>query len=252
MNLVESFGKSMYKCMNDSMTDTLDCIFKNFIDSFPDGTFGEFDTILKDFPVLGYFISAKNMFLTIRDRFFIKKTLKFFSELHKGEINQQEIEGRIQALENKEDWIYDEIELLISTIERFDREEKSRILSEIYRAYLNKEIKKFEFDDFCSITERLFLSDIIQIRSDYEYKEREERYKMLKIPVNYKEVYTEITGRLLALGLMCISAEVNSKIRYRSNLLEYKVSQKGERYAEILSRINFLDILSGIIVNEEL
>ena len=75
---------------------------------------------------------------------------------------------------------------------------------------------------------------------------------MLKIPVNYKEVYTEITGRLLALGLMCISAEVNSKIRYRSNLLEYKVSQKGERYAEILSRINFLDILSGIIVNEEL
>ena len=247
-NIVPAFGNSLYNAISDAAFDTFDYGFDQLAEEVLTGDFEKYIPIVQEVPIIKYFVAAGKLITAVRDRMFLKKTLKFIAELNHGTVNTEAVKRRQIALAAGEQWVYDELEILISTIEQLDRSEKAKIISEIYRTYLNGEIDRKTFDDFCSITEKLFSGDIIQIRADYEEDEAE---ATTKEALAHGEIqgcvithtrYTELTGRLLALGLMRISAKVGKNLRVDSDILEYTISNKGKEYAKILRGINFLGI----------
>lgn len=175
--------------------------------------------------------------------------IKFLIEFQNSTVNQNEIDKRKDALNNKEKWIYEEIEFLILTLERTDREEKTNIISELYKEYLNGQFTRRNLEEYCSITERLFLVDILQLRADYEYLLEEDARKANPPAGNYaygKTSYIESQGRLLALGLLIISAQTRPRMTTNENLLEYTLSTRGRRYSQILSNIDYLGMSNEI------
>ena len=243
--LVPSFGKSLYHCVSGSIEDTADYALDRLAEELLTGSLEKFIPVIQDVPIVGYFVSAGKVVATVRDQLFLRKTLQFFSELHRGKVNEEEIAKRQLALQNKQKWVYDELEMIITTIEQLDRIEKTKILAEIYRSYLNKEIERDMFDDLFGVTDKLFLGDMIQLRADYHSKKEREKQSRGEMAVCSTIRYLDITGRLLALGLMRISVELTGNTRTNVNILQYTPTKRGEIYAEILNRIDFLGIKDG-------
>lgn len=200
--------------------------------------------VLDDIPLIKWAIAGKKVFATIRDRLFVYKALTFIKEFQTGVVPQQEIEKRRLALENHEAWVERELEIIIATVDNSNRVDKMAILAEIYRCYLHGSIKFSMFDDLCSITENIFLGDIIQIKADYESEQSEKKRSQAKgegVHVITWVRYLERVGRLHALGLMRISAKPKNTTQRDTDLIEYQLSVTGRKFAEILDNINFLD-----------
>ncbi len=250
ISLLPAFAKTLLCTSSDAAIDTFETILDEASEQILISAFPSLAPFAQELPIVKYFVTAGKLVCNVRDQLFLRKTLKFLSDFQKGNVNEKEMQRRRDALDNHEPWIYKELEILIASIEQVNRIEKATILGELYRALVNQIITFSEFDDFCSITEKLFLSDIIQIRSDYETEQQEaENERILKqnsqinfVLFSQKARYIDITGRLLALGLMRISANVGKNLSVNTNLLEYTVTEKGKKYAAILCKINFLGI----------
>ena len=253
MKLIPSFGKTIFDSSSDITIDALDASLDELADNLLSDELSQLNPLIQDLPVVRYFISAGKTALAV------KKSLRFFSQLRKGSVNKEAIEKRRAALENREKWIYREMELIVSTLDRLDEEAKAKVIAELYKTYLNGELNKnrrlneYEFHDLCSVTERLFLLDILQIRADFETEQTRKLYE--KAPPEVYCVSTirhgEMLGRLTALGLMTASVKVGANLRADADILEYEVSSRGKKYAEILSRVDFLGISDNIFFDEE-
>ena len=259
MKLIPSFGKTIFDSSSDITIDALDASLDELADNLLSDELSQLNPLIQDLPVVRYFISAGKTALAVKEYCFVKKSLRFFSQLRKGSVNKEAIEKRRAALENREKWIYREMELIVSTLDRLDEEAKAKVIAELYKTYLNGELNKnrrlneYEFHDLCSVTERLFLLDILQIRADFETEQTRKLYE--KAPPEVYCVSTirhgEMLGRLTALGLMTASVKVGANLRADADILEYEVSSRGKKYAEILSRVDFLGISDNIFFDEE-
>lgn len=259
MKLIPSFGKTIFDSSSDISIDALDACFDELADNLLSDELSQLNPLIQDLPVVRYFISAGKTALAVKEYCFVKKSLRFFSQLRKGSVNKDALEKRRVALENSEKWIYREMELIVSTLDRLDQEAKAKVIAELYRAYLNGELSnnrclnEYEFHDLCSVTERLFLLDILQIRADFETEQTRKLFE--KDPPEAYCVstrrYDEMLGRLTALGLMTASVKVGTNLRANTEILEYEVSSRGKKYAEILSRVDFLGISDNIFFDAE-
>lgn len=241
MNLISSFGESLFGDFSELIKPILDTGLDAILDN----------PAIKAVPIVKNISFAKDIIVCIRDRHFYKKSLKFFSELEKEKVKPEEIEKRKRALEKNEKWIFDELEFLILTIERTDREEKTKIISQLYQDYLNGEIKKEEFDEYCTITERIFLGDIIQLREEWDdilkknitiippLSKSDKDFVTVTAKVIRKYSFEHSQGRLLSLGLLIITSQ---KVHSDPNRLKYSLSYKGKKYCKILEKLNFLDM----------
>lgn len=258
MKLIPSFGKTIFDSSEDITIDALDACFDELADNLLSDELSNLNPLLQELPVVRYFISAGKTALAVKEYCFVKKSLRFFSQLKKGEIDATARERRRIALDKQEKWIYQEMELLVSTLDRLDEEVKAKVIAELYKAYLNGELNanrrlnEYEFHDLCSITERLFILDILQIRADYETEQAKQICdKSDGMVVMQRTRYGETLGRLLALGLMNVSAKVRPGLRADADVLEYEVSNRGRKYAEILSRVDFLGISPQIYIEDK-
>lgn len=240
MNLVPSFGRSLFEAWVDPALDTLELGLDGVLEN----------PVLRSLPLVQYFAAAGRTALAVRDQFFISKTIGFLREFARREAKEEEIARRKAALGAGESWVYRELEFLILTLERTDRAEKTKILSELYHDYLDGKMSRLLFEDCCSITERLFLLDILQLRADYEALVEEEGRKgapPVEWYVSSRTFYPEQQGRLLSLGLLIATAKVHSGVRADENLLGYALSPRGKRYGEILSRLDFLGMTAEML-----
>lgn len=230
-------------------SDNIEIVLNKGLDYVIDNCLGEtvssqLAPIFDDIPLLKWAIAGKKVFTTIRDRRFMQKALTFIRDFQAGEVPQQEVERRRKALGDHEKWVERELEIIIATIDNSNRIDKMAILAEIYRCYLHGSIDFAMFDDLSNITENIFLSDIIQIKADYE----SEQSGKMGGKANGEGVraitwvrYLERVGRLHALGLMRILAKPQNTIQGNTDLIEYELSTTGRKFAEILHNINFLD-----------
>lgn len=258
MELIPSFGKTIFDSSSDITIDALEACFDELADKLLSDEHPTLNPLLQNLPVVRYFISAGKTALAVKEYCFVKKSLRFFSQLKKGTANKEAMEKRRTALAKREKWIYHEIELLVSILDRLDEEAKAKVIAELYIAYLNgelspnRQLNEYEFHDLCRITERLFMLDIVQIRADYETEQaKRQNEKSGGMCVIQTTRYGEMLGRLLALGLMNASAKVGSGLRVDTNLLEFEVSSRGRKYAEILNRVDFLGISSQIYMDKK-
>ncbi|MEW5844114.1 MAG: hypothetical protein AB1775_12710 [Bacteroidota bacterium] len=154
--IVESFTKTMWHSGLEGISEEvlelpLDSILK--------------DESLKDIPIIGYMFKASHLIITIRDRLFLQKVLKFLKELKTIDANRRNnFSKRITTDLKFRNKLTSNLLLLIERQENID---KASILGKVFRAYINEDVDYKMFMRLSSVIDKSFLEDLQNITSYY-------------------------------------------------------------------------------------
>lgn len=243
---------------NDIIRPFGETVFSNIADVGLDYTQLTIDELLglkelQGLPLVRTIASIANVGLAIRERVFAKKTIIFAQHLKDKSLSQEEVQKRIVALKNGDDWIYKELEIIISSIDRLDRDTKAIIEAIIYRKYVNGEMNPSRFEEYLSITERLFLQDLKELKSIYEYENRPHYDDMIvNNMVGQKKIgglqtdrtpveQTVACSRLQSIGLISPVSKPFTEYKLNELAISYKLSHTGKWYSKMLMDEGFLN-----------
>ena len=192
-NLIESFG-SLSEALMDS--------------EIPDG-------VLQNIPFFDVLYKLGKASLSVRDHFFAKKLFKFLFEIK--EITTEERTIFLKDLETKTGQKAGEV--LMMLIERLDNMEKPKIIANLLKAKVNRNISMEKFLRLASIIDRGFLLDLKKL------------YLFEFSLGTYEE---DITESLFSLGLLYIEPITGIKQSLGDNLIiddnsgnKYKITNIG-------------------------
>ena len=146
-NISDSMAKSIFNNeIIQNMTDeTFDKILDGIGFTVPD--------ILRDIPVFKYVVSLYSLSSDIIKCMEVKRQLRFLRELSKCSVNQKELNKRRIAYQNKEKWVYREIEQLCLFISRSNDVNKSQIQAYLYISLVNKDIEYKDFVEYLQVVD---------------------------------------------------------------------------------------------------
>jgi len=149
------------------------------------------DSLLKELPIVKTVISVKKLGQNIHDRNALIQILTFIKELNTGVIDKEKLKKyRIEINSDKkkcEKELGRVLILLNNTIET----QKSQMLANLFRNYINEYINWEEFCEFSEITRSMFVQDIKFLKEIY-IGERKDTLNCNLYPIN----------RLISLGLI--------------------------------------------------
>ena len=151
------------------------------IDSFVEEGF------LKEIPVVNTIVSGLKIAKNIYDRNLLKQTLAFLNEFNSNKIDRRKFEKYKKSIEKDKKKLKNELSRVLIILNMNLDIEKSIILSKLYKARINEDIKWEEFIEFTEITNRLFLADLellkVMWKKDYKsYKENpEDKFRVERI-----------------------------------------------------------------------
>ena len=154
--IIPSFKESLFEEMGDSIAE----LGELGIDSILD------DGIFKELPIVNLLIGIKNTAQNIHDRNLLKQTLEFIKEFNAGNINEEKVQKYKEMLEDSnkaEKELGRVIIILNNTIET----EKTKMIANLYRNFINGNINWEEFCEFSEIVRMLFLKDVLYLRKIY-------------------------------------------------------------------------------------
>lgn len=157
-DIVESFADTMINTSQDTILDLSELGVDAMLE----------EGIVKEVPLIKVGYSLMKTTLAIRDRHNIKKFIKFINEFNSGNIEQNKYDNFKKKIEKKDEELYKNLEYLLLIIDRYAEEEKMKILSKFFIAYINEQISYYEFKDFSVILERFLLSDMTSLSLIYE------------------------------------------------------------------------------------
>lgn len=155
--IIPSFKKSLF----DSATDTIKELGEFGIDSILD------DGLFKEFPIVSLLIGIKNTAQNIHDRNLLKQTLEFIKEFNAGTIKREKLEEYKEKIENDSKKAEQELGRILIILNNTIEFEKSKMIANLFRNYINENITWEEFCEFSEIVRMLFLKDIIYLRKIY-------------------------------------------------------------------------------------
>jgi hypothetical protein len=127
-------------------SDTAELIFDSFLDN----------GVLKDIPIFGTLYKLGKAGIGIRDRYFMKKVLKFLFE-----IKNVTLEDRQKFIDDLEKSTAQKAgETLLILIDRIDNIEKTSILSNLLRSKVQEKISIEKFLRLAITTEKAFIADL--------------------------------------------------------------------------------------------
>ncbi|HFK5586175.1 hypothetical protein CMU71_05800 [Elizabethkingia anophelis] len=136
------------------------------------------DGILKDIPIIGTIINLGKGYLSIQDRIFSKKILKFLFQLK--DIPESE---RIKAIKRIDESQEEKIkvgERLLYLIERADDHIKSEYIGKLFAEYVKENLGYEEFKRCSEIINKSFLDDLIWfLESDVKTLTMEESSELI-------------------------------------------------------------------------
>lgn len=142
-NFTETLSSDNIKNITEDLINVLDCTISAFT----------------EFPFIDYFLKAPKAIISVSDRIFIRKALKFFSDVK--DIPQEERYNFIGELEARgKDTAGD---LLLSLINRLDNIHKVTIVTNLFRAKVLKDITIDDFIRLSSILERIPIVDLYNL-----------------------------------------------------------------------------------------
>lgn len=244
-NIIEEMGKTIFdEPMTDLAIDYLDIGLDLITDS----------AIIEVIPVVKTFVSLYKGTMSIKERFFAKKLMIFASEIYKGDIPENEIIKRKEAIKNNEPWIKKEVEEIAIFLDRFDYGYKAQIFAKLYIAFLNNVICAEKYLNMLSIVDRWqkYDNDLLQLIY------REYKNKSLNISKGERDYVILIDSaskqRLETLGILSIKREVINLLNefgdfYREDALK-EVIKNGEYSLEETYELNYEGIILAEILNE--
>ena len=137
---------------------------KNIIPSFRDSLFSKNTDILTDFPIIKTIASVLKEAYNIYDRNLLKNTLIFIQELNSGTIDEEKYIAYKTTLEHNPNKCEKELGRVILILNNIIDVSKSKMLSRLFKAYINKVLTWEEFCEYSEIVNRIFLEDIALLK----------------------------------------------------------------------------------------
>ena len=172
------------------------------------------DGVLKDIPIVGTIVGVGKLAHNVHDRNLLRQTLTFIKEFNRSSINSGKIEKYRKKLHDSPQKLEEELGRVLILLDQNVDTIKSTFEARFYVAYVDEKISWDTFCELCDITDRLFISDIANLREAYENKgvtiNAGISYKHDRLnSVGLLESDTRITG-----GLVFVDIEEEKKRTY--------------------------------------
>lgn len=148
---------------NDNLKDLSTDYSELALDSFLN------DGVLRDIPFFGTLYKGYKGVLGIRDALFAQKVYKFLTQ-----IKSVPVEERINFIEEIESKKNENIKVgqtLLLIIDKLDDLDKARIIGNLFKATIKKQINYDEFMRLSSIVQKAFNADLLKLSSSSYYEE---------------------------------------------------------------------------------
>lgn len=158
--IIPSFASSLFDESKDSIGD----ITELGIDSLLD------DGVFKDLPIVSMLVGVKNTYQNIHDRNLLKQTLTFIKQFNSGSINQEKLNKYRDMLNTDSKKAEKELGRVLIILNSTIDMEKSQMLANLYKSYINEKINWNQFCEFAEIIKMLFLNDFNIIDLIYKHQ----------------------------------------------------------------------------------
>ncbi|MBQ3519459.1 MAG: hypothetical protein IJA31_09085 [Clostridia bacterium] len=200
--------------------------------------------ILKEIPFIKSLLATINITKSIIEIHNTQKLLIFLQQLQMGICDQKEIDKRKKAYQKGKEWYYREVEQTVIYLHRASRIEKAKIIAELYRNLINKDISTEEYGEYLDIVDQLFIQDIPHLLEIYDAQ------KATATLLNGKDFLDSDTGknfsfqsircsRLKSIGLL---KQYHPMSFGFSSDDHFALSKHGIYFCEIIHRIDNLNV----------
>lgn len=148
--IIPSFKDSLF---SDS-TEVLGDVAELGIDSLLD------DGLFKDFPIVGFLIGVTKTAQNIHDRNLLKQTLNFIKQFNSGKIDVEKLEKYRNEINSNNKKAEEELGRVLIILNNNVELQKSTMLANLFRNYVNEKITWSEFCEFSEIVRMLFINDV--------------------------------------------------------------------------------------------
>lgn len=155
--IIPSFSSSLFDGSKDSIGDIVELGIDSLLD----------DGLLKDIPIVSMLVGVKNTYQNIHDRNLLKQTLAFIKQFNSGTINKEKLNKYKEMLNSNPKKAEKELGRVIIILNSTIDIEKSQMLANLYKSYINEKIDWNQFCEFSEIIRMLFLNDFNIIRLIY-------------------------------------------------------------------------------------
>lgn len=182
-SLVSAFEKSIFEPIVELSSSLLEVGLDEITEN----------EVIKQIPVVSSMVSIYKITMTIRERYFLKKTMQFIIHFNHN-LNKEEAKRYQDKIENDNKLLQKEIERIIVLIDRYVEQEKTKYLANLYKKYIYQNVD-CDWNDFCVLSETLdeiSIYDIEELKQLYEAKIFESKVLYNKLAMS----------RLSSLGLV--------------------------------------------------
>lgn len=159
------------------------------------------DGLLKDIPIVGTIVNVGKFAQNIYDRNLLRQTLSFIKEFNSCTISSAKIDKYRNKLKKNPKLMEAELGRVLILLNKNIDTIKSIFEARFYAAYIDNSISWDEFCELCDITDRLFISDISNLKEAYVNK-----------GVTNEMTITYKYDRLISVGLLTNEARLSGGI----------------------------------------
>ena len=155
--IIPSFKKTIFEESKDSIMDLTELGIDSLLD----------DGLLKEVPIVGLLVGVKNTAQNIHDRSLLRQTLKFIQEFNSGKVTEEKLIKYKEKINSDNHKAEEELGRVLIILNNNIELEKSKMIANLYRNYINEVINWDEFCEFSEIVRMLFISDLLCLRKIY-------------------------------------------------------------------------------------
>ena len=131
--------------------------------------------LIKEVPVIKTVVSVYRIGHTLRERSYVRKLAIFLNEISNGTVDNEKKKVYLRRITKNKAIFQHELEYVLTILDRFISEDKSRLLGRLYVARINGKIDWIGFCQYSETIDRLLIGDFECLHRDImENKNRSE------------------------------------------------------------------------------
>lgn len=192
---------------NSLSADTFD-ILSDFVETNIDGIIE--NEIINAIPIVKAVKLLIKGSMSFREKHFLKNTLYFLKELKNKTITQEKLDTYKNKIKNKRSFEL-ELERVMFFIDKQSEVEKIRYIGKLYSETIKFNITYDDFVDYSELVDRIFLSDIIALKKEWQKLTKDgivkdannsRALKRLSTQGIGEVIYTNIEEEVLSIGVI--------------------------------------------------
>lgn len=155
--IIPSFKESLFNGTTDAIIELSELGIDSILE----------DGLFKKLPIVNLLVGIKNTAQNIHDRNLLNQTLEFIKEFNAGTINKEKLQKYKETLEEDSSKAEKELGRVIIILNSTIESEKSKMVANLFRNYINESINWEEFCEFSEIVRLLFIKDVMYLKKIY-------------------------------------------------------------------------------------